>query len=474
MRILLLAMPDTADVIDYFFRLSNLAIVSLAGSLPKHNVRVVDLVACKPHVGERLQGILEDFRPQMVGMSAMTFQFRTLLKIARWIRKKDADIKLVAGGYHPTLMAEELTGSHEPLPLDYIVRGEGEETLAELADHLDGNGIPISDIRGLSYRTGGGWRHNPDRPLQDLSRLALPNRDARLVKGFNFLGLPMDVSETSRGCPFNCKFCSINHMYGNTFRPFSTDRIVADLVSIHANGTKGVFFADDNITYDIDHLRRVCRAIVENGLNDMFYATQMSAVGIAKNPEIVPELRRANFHLVFVGFESMEAGALKGMKKPSSPEINETAAALLRDQGIILLAGCIVGYPEDTKRSVARQYGLIKRLKPDMVYAQYMTPYPKTVIRKELMDANLVANVDDFSTYDGFSCNIRTHYLDQKTLYRCLKRESVKLHFSPGIVFGNLLLRHYKGRFLRPVLKTIAMNIYNVLSAKQRNDKLGI
>ncbi len=474
MRILLLAMPDTADVIDYFFRSPNLAIVSLTGSLPDHDVKVVDLVACKPHVGDRLKEILAHFKPQLVGMSAMTFQFHTLMKVARLIRAWDTGIKLVAGGYHATLMAHEIAASEESALLDYIVRGEGEETFAELMAHLEENEISAFEIKGLSYRTHGGWRHNPDRPLQDLSKLALPNRDARLIEDFFLLGLSMDVAETSRGCPYNCKFCSIRGMYGGTFRVFPMERIVEDLKSVRAKGAKGVFFIDDNITYDTDHLRRVCRAIVANGLNDMFYVTQMSAAGIARHPEITAELHRANFRMVFVGFESMDPGALKGMKKPSSPEINRKAAAFLRQYGIVIVAGCIVGHPEDTRKTVARQYALIKKLKPDMVYAQYMTPYPKTVIRDELMKAGLIVNENDFSTYDGFSCNVRTRHLSREALYRALKKESVKLHFSPGVVFGNNMFRRYGGRFLKPVLKTIGMNIYNVLSARQRNDKLGI
>ena len=474
MKILLLSMPDTADVIDYFFRVPNLAIVSLAGNLPEHDVRVLDLVVCKPTVGESLKRALNDFNPQLVGMSAMTFQFDTLLRVAQLIRAWDETVRLAAGGYHATLMAEEITAMGESLPLDYLMRGEGEETFRELADHLDGNGPGLGVILGLSYRNGDGWRHNPDRPLLDLSSLELPNRDLRLARDFFFLGLSMDVAETSRGCPYHCKFCSITRMYGNTFRTFNTQRIIEDLKAIRAGGAKAVFFSDDNITYDIDHLRRVCKAIIQSRLNDMFYVTQMSAAGIAGNPQLVSEIRRANFRVVFVGFESMDPSVLKGVRKPSNPEINQQAAALLRQHGIILVAGCIVGYPGDTRESVLRQYTLIKKLKPDVISAQYMTPYPKTVIRDEMMDAGLIANKDDFSSYDGFSCNVRTRHLGRDALYRCLKKEAVKGYFSPDLMMGNNLLRYYGLRFVRPALKALATNIYNTVFSRQRRDRLGI
>ena len=125
MRILLVAMPDTTEVIDFFARLPNLAIVSLAGNLPGHQVQVLDLVLFKPHIRNPLQEALASLRPQVVGLSAMTFQFDTLLRVARFIRSFDPAIKIAAGGYHASLMATELTEAVEELPLDFLIRGEG-------------------------------------------------------------------------------------------------------------------------------------------------------------------------------------------------------------------------------------------------------------------------------------------------------------------------------------------------------------
>ena len=462
MRILLLAMPDTAQFIDFFARVPNLAIISLAGNLPGHEVRVLDLVLSRPHFEAPLRQALASLRPQVVGLSAMTFQFDTLLRLARIIRAFDPTIKLVAGGYHVSLMARELTADAEELPLDFLVRGEGEITFRELVTELEKPAPDLGGILGLSYRQGREWVHNPSRPLLELDTLSLPRRQARLANNFFFLDMRIDVAETSRGCPYNCKFCSITQMYGHTFRRFSVERIIADLKAIRDQGSTAVFFVDDNITYDIDHFRQVCQAIVQHRLNDMCYMTQVSAVGIAKNPELVADMDRANFRIAFVGFESMDPGALKDMKKPTNPAINRRAAALLRQHRIAIIAGLIMGYPEDTRETVIRNWLMMEALKPDLIYTQYLTPYPKTPIRQELLEAGLVTNVDDYSKYDGFQCNIRTRHLSSDELYHLVRGLGFKSNFKIPLIVNNHFLRYHTGYFLRSVGKVLAEGLYNV------------
>lgn len=473
MKILLLAMPDTADVFDYYTLMPNLAIVSLAGSLPEHDVKVLDLVVSKPSIRQALEKVLADFRPDLIGLSAMTFQFDTLLRVARYLRQHSPTVKLVAGGYHATLMAEEITSAAD-LPLDFLIRGEGEVTLRKLVAELAKHRPAFQDIAGLSFRQGDDWVHNPLRPLLDLSQLPLPDRGARLANKFYFLDKTIDVAETSRGCPYNCKFCSITHMYGHTFRPFPLERIVADLKSVRHHGGQAVFLVDDNITFDIGHFHRVCQAIVDHGLNDLFYTTQVTAIGIAQNPDLVAAMARANFHTVFVGFESMDPNYLKKMKKPTNPEINQRAAALLRQHGIAIIAGLIVGYPDDNRESVVNNFRNLKKLKPDLIYPQYLTPYPKTLVRQEMLEAGLVVNTDNFRTYDGFSCNIRTRHLDPDSLYRLLKAECVKSFLTPSQIIANRYLRHQTLPFLRAASKAFLTNIYNVLQTRSLKRQLDI
>jgi radical SAM superfamily enzyme YgiQ (UPF0313 family) len=127
----------------------------------------------------------------VVGLSAMTFQFDTLLRVARLIHAFDPTIKLVAGGYHASLMAREVAADAEELPLDFMVRGEGEATLRELVTELEKPAPDLGGILGLSYRQGQEWIHNPNRPLLELDTLSLPRRQARLANGL-FLEMPTD------------------------------------------------------------------------------------------------------------------------------------------------------------------------------------------------------------------------------------------------------------------------------------------
>jgi radical SAM superfamily enzyme YgiQ (UPF0313 family) len=162
------------------------------------------------------------------------------------------------------------------------------------------------------------------------------------------------------------------------------------------------------------------------------------------------------------------------MRKPTSPEINRRAAALLRQHDIGMIAGVVFGYPEDTRASIIRNYRLMKEMRPDLIYSQYLTPYPKTRLRQEMLAAGLVVNPDDFRTYDGFHCNIRTRHLSQADLYQSLKRESLKSYFDPSLYVQNFYLRHNPRAFFRAIGRAMLSILAMVLRGRQPGQKLDI
>src|SRR3970282_2144541 len=97
----------------------------------------------------------------------------------------------------------------------------------------------------------------------------LPTRDARLLRGYTLLGRQVDVVETSRGCTFDCSFCSIIEMRGRNFHAYTFDRVLADIRDARAHGARAVFLVDDNVTLNVRRFEALCRAIVDAGLDDL-------------------------------------------------------------------------------------------------------------------------------------------------------------------------------------------------------------
>ena len=236
MRVLLIAMPDTVSALDAVMRIPNLGLCSIAGNLEGHTVRVVDLVFHNHNIRRYIEGILKDFQPEIVGLSAMSYQYASACRVSQICREVLPEVKIVLGGYHATLMYREIgDGPHKEL-FDFLIRGEGESTFQSLVNEVSLGSRDFSGIPGLSYRKDGQFQHNFPAPLMDLDMLKLPNRDSRLLDHAQFLGQSFDCVETSRGCTMGCHFCSIGLMYGRTVRMFSLERVITDLKRLKERG----------------------------------------------------------------------------------------------------------------------------------------------------------------------------------------------------------------------------------------------
>ena len=213
MRILLLSMPDSFEHTPTLaVRMPNGALASLAGNVdPHHQVAVADLVLAQSAVRQTVAGLMRDVRPDLVGLSVMTFQRSTARRIIAFIRSIDPGVRVVVGGYDPSLAPDAWTAPDTGV--DFIVRGEGERTLRDLVRALESDS-PLSGVAGLWFRSGKTVHRSPDRPVASIEdgTVKLPNRAARVLPGYSMLGRQVDVVETSRGCTYDCSFCSIIEM----------------------------------------------------------------------------------------------------------------------------------------------------------------------------------------------------------------------------------------------------------------------
>jgi radical SAM superfamily enzyme YgiQ (UPF0313 family) len=460
MNILLLSMPDSFEhTATVTMRMPNGALGSLAGNVdPHHRVAIADLVLVQRTVRQSVERLVDEHRPDVVGLSVMTFQRRTARKVIALVRTRRPSARIVVGGYDPSLASEVY--EHPDWDVDVIVRGEGDITFRELLRAWEAGRDP-RDVVGLSYRSPAGFIRNPSRPASHLAgdEIRPPARSARVLGGYTFIGRPIDVVETSRGCTFDCSFCSIIEMRGRNFYKWTIERTIADIADARRRGARAIFIVDDNITLDVRRFESLCRAIIAAGLDDIDYIVQAMTSSIAAAGEtLAPLMRKAGFRYVFLGIENVLDADLrflraraKNVERGGGSRGNATQAAIdvLHRHGMFVVGGLIVGNPGDTRASIEANLEFARR-HVDWPYIQHPTPYPGTPMTEDFRRRGLIVN-EDVNEYDGTTAVVRSEYLTAEEIefLRWRAERWMKLrHFWPTLRHSPLfVLRHAPAMF---------------------------
>ncbi|HKP87377.1 MAG TPA: radical SAM protein [Blastocatellia bacterium] len=422
MNVLLLSMPDSFEHMpSVAIRMPNGALTSLAGNVdPHHKVAVADLILAQRRVRETVERLVRETEPDVVGLSVMTFQRKTAKKVIALVRSLRPAARIVVGGYDPSLAAESYTGNDSGA-VDFIVRGEGEITFRELLRAIE-NESGYDHIAGLTYRSGDRFYNNPDRGVNGLDggEIRLPNRAARVLKGYTMLGRGVDVIETSRGCTFDCSFCSIIEMRGRNFHTYTFDRVIADIRDAADHGARAIFIVDDNISLNVRRFEALCQAIIDAGLNTIDYTVQAMTSSIANHGEtLAPLMRRAGFRYVFLGIENILEDDLKFLRASSKNTKREDgkkagnatikAIDYIRKNKMYVVGGLIVGNPDDTRESIEANLEFAREY-IDWPYIQHPTPYPRTPMTKDFRERGLIIN-ERLEEYDGTTAVVKTEHL---------------------------------------------------------------
>jgi radical SAM superfamily enzyme YgiQ (UPF0313 family) len=472
MNILLLSMPDSFEhTSTVTVRMPNGALGSLAGNLdPHHRVAIADLILAQRSVRQTVEQLLAVHQPDVVGLSVMTFQRKTAAGIVALVRAARPSAFIVMGGYDPSLAS----AVYERWDIDAIVRGEGDLTFRELVRALEAGRGP-SGVPGVTWRSSAGFVRNPDRPVSRLSgdEVRLPARGARVLDGYTFLGRRIDIVETSRGCTYDCSFCSIIEMRGRNFHGWPIERVMADIADARARGARAIFLVDDNITLDVRRFEALCRAIVAAGFDDIDYIVQAMTSSIAAaGDQLAGWMRRAGFRNVFLGIENVLEGDLEFLRAAAKNtrrahgrrEGNATIAAidLLHRHRMYVVGGLIVGNPSDTPEAIEANLEFARR-HVDWPYIQHPTPYPGTPMTQDFRDRGLIVN-ENVEEYDGTTAVVRSEHLtaDEIEFQRWRAERWMKLRHvwpalshSPGFVLrhGLRMVAHtFRGSTLRSAL----------------------
>jgi anaerobic magnesium-protoporphyrin IX monomethyl ester cyclase len=472
MNVLLLSMPDSFEHMSSItVRMPNGALSSLAGNVdPHHHVAVADLILAQKTVAETVTALVREHKPEVVGLSVMTFQRRTAKRLIALLRRLCPEARIVAGGYDPSLAPEAWTDGSA----DVVVRGEGEITFRELLRALE-TGASLATVPGISYREGVDYVRTDDRPVIGIEsgEVRLPDRRSRVLSGYTLLGRPVDVIETSRGCTFDCSFCSIIEMRGRNFHTYSFDRVIADIKDAREHGARAIFLVDDNITLNVTRFEALCQAIVDAGLHTIEYMVQGMTSAIANAGDtLAPLMRKAGFRYVFLGIENIleeDLGFLKASAKNAQRENGRNtgnatlrAIEILRRNKMYVVGGLIVGNPSDTRESIEANLDFAARY-VDWPYIQHPTPYPATPMTRDLASRGLIIN-DRLEEYDGTTAVVKSDHLSAEEIefLRWRRERWMKVRHFPAALANSpwFVLRHapammahtFRGSSLRSAL----------------------
>jgi radical SAM superfamily enzyme YgiQ (UPF0313 family) len=375
------------------FGLPRLGVVLLGTILTELGYEVTVMVeAVQPFDMEAVR------QADVVGISVITPTAMRAYELADELRAGGQ--RVVLGGPHPTHLAEE--GLEHA---DFVVRGEGEEALPALLRALQGEGELVA-VPNLSWRDGERVVHNPLAALQpDLDRWPTP--DLGLVEGFgamNLLGMRKIVPvQTSRGCPHDCSFCSVTTTFGRRMRYRSIERIREELLRYDLDKSM-IFFYDDNFAASPKRAREVV-AMLRSLPGKLHWSAQVRA-DIARDPELLQEMREAGCIQFYLGLESVNQESLDAADKQQDLERTREHIRRIHAAGIRVHGMFVFGFDTDGDGTLERTVAFARELALSTVQFLILTPLPGSRTYRELeAQGRLLSR--DWARYDAHHVNFQ-------------------------------------------------------------------
>lgn len=407
-----------------------------------HDVKLIDPEPQNMQYAD-IKRLVEEYQPDLVGMTCATPNFNIALKIAK-MAKEVCGAMVVIGGVHVSSYPEPALRAAGDV-VDAVILREGELQLDDLCQHLRGNLSDLSSIKGIAFRTVAGHIINNGKRdfIEDLDSLPFPAYDLidlTLYKPnvYKAKGKKTATVMTSRGCPAFCIFCASHKTLGRGFRAHSPE-YVARLVEHLVNdlGVDHVSFEDDVFTLDVVRAKKICQLFIEKGLNKKVqWACFSRVVGI--DEELFSLMKKAGCYAVSLGCESGDDEMLKNMKKGTTVELNRRAIELCRKVGLRSIAFFVFGTPGETKESIERTVQFALDTRPTMAFFNVLSPYPGTELfdysfTKEEQDK--IQNWEDFVSI-GVNPQLQHMNLTQDELQEAAASAFRRFYFSPKGVWN--------------------------------------
>tara|TARA_B100000959_G_scaffold278302_1_gene336369 strand:- start:1649 stop:3112 length:1464 start_codon:yes stop_codon:yes gene_type:complete len=359
--------------------LPSIGLLGLAAVVRKagHRVKIVEAAASNISYDESLQQVL-DFKPNLVGFTAVTSSIYKAAKLSKMIKEKNPEIKVIIGGPHVTAVPEE-TMSRFP-EFDIAAIGEGEEVLKNIISSSENNGR-LNNVQGILFRENSNLVKTELHPLiKNLDELPFPAWD--LIDNFPWgfkpaafkcKRLPATYIISARGCPHLCIFCDTS-VFSRQYRAFSAEYIIEMIKVLKTDyGIREILFEDDTFIIFKKRLIQLCETLIKEKI-DITWSCNGRANAV--KPDILKLMKKAGCWQISYGIESGDPEILEFSRKRIKVEQMTQALEWSHKAGILTKGFFILGFPNETEDTLKRTIDYAKNSCLDDVSVSKMTPFP--------------------------------------------------------------------------------------------------
>jgi len=364
----------------YFWRKLPLLGNLIIGSILKengHDVKVFkeNIIPAYNEKNDELHPYLKE--ADIVGFTAITHTAKRAYQIADAVKRQYPSKKVIFGGSHVSALPEEAL-----LHGDQVVVGEAENVINDVIDGNITESI-VRDTRNVDIN---------DIPVLDLS----------MMEGFKFrngkINMKFAPIMASRGCPYDCNFCSVTRMFGRRYKVKDSDLVMEEVLKRYSEGFRKAFFYDDNFAAIPSKTKVFLEKLARANL-DFTWSSQFR-IEVAKDKEMLDLLKRAKCTTLFIGVESINPKALEDFNKNESVEDVKTGIKTLLDNGFHVHSMFIMGADSDTEETIEQTIKFSKQSKTSTAQYSILFPIPGTRLYDELIKKDRIF-VKDWNYYDG-------------------------------------------------------------------------
>ncbi len=384
---------------------------------------------------ERCLEELKGLRPDVVGLSAMTYEAGCMHELAKKVKASLPETTVVCGGPHPSVAADDVMKDDA---VDLVVRGEGEFIFADVLDHLAAGRTDWADCEGISWRDESGEVvHNPDRPPpKDLDEMPFPAWD--LVHHEKYHTVPRGgviyahkefaTMFSSRACPWRCTYC--HNSYGKTFRERSAENVLEEMkLLVTQYGVKEFVFMDDIFNFRPDRAKKVARGIIDNGW-DVKLTFPNGFRGDILDEELVDLLQQAGMYRCMVAVESAVPRIQKVMKKNLKIDKVSRIVDYIAKKGVMVHGAFMLGFPSETEEEMQQTIDWAAKSSFHTAAFFRVIPFKGTELFQQVEHAGYELP-SDWSAYEPYQSEINLSTVPEDKIFTLRKSAYRRFYFNP-------------------------------------------